>query len=111
MWLGKVVYTAKYGQIPGLLAISTPSGLPIRPTKIIVTLIRQSGVRMEIVLPYVGGGHYGHPMLLSYTEEVRGSSPFAPTDYLRTKRLEAPYGDVICPFRVQASPFVKHPVE
>ena len=29
--------------------------------------------------PYVGGGHRGRPMNLSYTEEVAGSSPVSPT--------------------------------
>ena len=28
--------------------------------------------------PYVGGGHRGRPMNLSYTEEVAGSSPVPP---------------------------------
>jgi hypothetical protein len=37
------------------------------------------GDRMDILPPYVGDGHYGRPTLLSYTEKVRGSSPFAPT--------------------------------
>jgi hypothetical protein len=33
--------------------------------------------RIDIVPPPVVLGHYGQPQELSYTEKVRGSSPFA----------------------------------
>ena len=39
------------------------------------------GDRMDILPPSVGGGHYGQPQELSYTEKVRGSSPFAPAHF------------------------------
>jgi hypothetical protein len=35
------------------------------------------GERIDEATPPVGGGHYGQPQELSYTEKVRGSSPFA----------------------------------
>ena len=34
---------------------------------------------MGMVPPPVVGGHYGYLQEISYTEKVRGSSPFAPT--------------------------------
>jgi hypothetical protein len=37
------------------------------------------GDREDMLPPYVVNGLYGHPINLSYTEKVRGSSPFAPT--------------------------------
>ena len=37
------------------------------------------GDRMERQHHLWGGGHYGQPKELSYTEKARGSSPFAPT--------------------------------
>jgi hypothetical protein len=37
------------------------------------------GDKMDILPPYVGDGHSRQLALLTYTEKVRGSSPFAPT--------------------------------
>ena len=37
------------------------------------------GDTMDKLPPYVRVGHHGHSQELSYTEKVRGSSPFAPT--------------------------------
>jgi hypothetical protein len=34
---------------------------------------------IDLVPPPVWGGHYGYLQELTYTEKVRGSSPFAPT--------------------------------
>jgi hypothetical protein len=48
------------------------------------------GERMDIVTPYVGGGHSGQLALLTYTEKVRGSSPFAPTFDSRTNKARDP---------------------
>jgi len=37
------------------------------------------GDRIDILPPYIGGGHNGHPTKISYTEKVAGSSPVPPT--------------------------------
>ncbi len=46
--------------------------------------------------PYVGGGHRGRPMNLSYTEEVAGSSPVPPT-----KSLDRPIERILYSLRYE----------
>ena len=39
----------------------------------------QSGGSKDIKTPHEGGGHYGQPMLFTYTEKAKVPSPFTPT--------------------------------